>query len=224
MSDLITRCKRRADREFDTHIGDPEWKALISEQYGDLFSVIADAGLRYFEQTATLTSTGIAYVAEPDDHLSTVRLDYLVDGVVTGKRRSLTEIMPQEEPYLAGQSAGDSYYFTVADDRIYLYPTPATGKKFELVYIPQPTDLSAYADDDIVDLVTPDGEAFLIWGVAVKALAKSESDVRLAMSERDAARQRMFEWATLRAFNQPRRRFIADVPDMYMDEGDWRYR
>jgi hypothetical protein len=225
MSTLVTRCKQRADRENDDHISASEWKTLISEQYGDLFQVVAESGLRYFEYTSTLTATGAAYVSEPADHLSTVRIDYLADGTTTGTRRPLTEIMAQEQPYVSGQTGSEARYYALVDDRIYLYPTPPTGQSYEIVYIPQAPSLAAYADADTVDLVTADGELFLIWGVAVKALAKSESDVRLALSERDQARQRLLEWATLRAFNQPRRRFVADVDDgLYVDAADWRYR
>lgn len=226
MGDLVTRCQRRADLEGDDHIDSDEWKALISEQYGDLFSVVADSGLRYWEYAEQLTTTGASYVDEPDDHFATVRVDYLADGTTTGRRRTLDELMPQEESAWAGHSSGEARAFALVDDRIYLFPTPPAGQVYEIVYIPQPPDLATYADDDIVDVVTPDGEAFLVWGVAVKALNKSESDVRLAIAEREAARERLLEWAAQRAFTQPRRLVAGDFdgPNSGYDPSDWRYR
>lgn len=225
LSVLVTRCKQRADLENSTHITDAEWNVLISEQYGDLFSVVASSGLRYFESRTTLTTTGIAYVAEPTDHYATVRLDWLVNGTTTGERRELDELMSPEEPDWAGRSGSNARAFALSDDRIYLYPTPPTGQLYELTYVPQPP---TYDGDtlgtELLDLVTPDGEAFLIYGVMVKALAKSESDVRLAMAEREAARGRLLEWATLRAFNQPRRRIVSDFDGQPYDPADWRYR
>jgi hypothetical protein len=70
MGDLILRCKQRADKVGDDHIGGDdvsEWHRLISEVYGaDIYSVVAESAGRYFEYKATLTTTGVAYVAEPD--------------------------------------------------------------------------------------------------------------------------------------------------------------
>lgn len=198
MGALVTRCQQRADLENDGHV--TEWKALISEQYGDLYSIVAASGLRYFETEATITATGAASYAEPDDHLATVGLDH-VDSA--GTRRPLAEIMVQERHRWIGLT-GEAFAFALVDDRILLYPKPATGT-YILIYIPQPPDLSSYADATVVDVVTPDGEAFLVWGVTVKALAKSEADVSLAIAEREAARTRLATWAALRSFNQPRR-------------------
>lgn len=225
MGTVQERCERRADLEGDSHISDAEWLALISEQYGELFSIVAETGLRYFETTSTLTTTGAAYVSEPSNHLATLRIDYLVDGTTTGKRRTLDELMSQEQAALSGQSStGEARFFALVDDRIYLYPTPPTGQSYEILFIPQSPDVSGYASDECLDVVTPDGEAFLIWGVTVKALAKSESDVRLAIAERDAARERLFVWATMRALSSPRRRFSGDDSFSGYDPSDWRFR
>ena len=225
LSVLITRCKQRADLENSTHITDAEWSALISEQYGDLFSVVASSGLRYFESRTTLTTTGAATVTVPTAHYATVRLDWLVNGTTTGTRRELDELMSPEEPDWAGVGGSCARAYAVSGSTIYLYPTPPTGQTYELTYVPQPTAYDGTTDPaTTIDLVTPDGEAFLIYGVMVKALAKSESDVRLAMAEREAARQRLLEWATLRAFTQPRRRIVSDFDGQPYDPADWRYR
>lgn len=225
LSVLITRCKQRADLENSTHITDGEWSTLISEQYGDLFSVVASSGLRYFESRTTLTTTGVATVTVPTAHYATVRLDWLVNGTTTGERRELEELMSPEEPNWAGVGGSNARAFAVSNDLIYLYPRPPTGQTYELTYVPQPPTFDGATDTSTqIDLVTPDGEAFLIYGVMVKALAKSESDVRLAMAEREAARQRLLEWATLRAFTQPRRRIVSDFDGQPYDPGDWRYR
>jgi hypothetical protein len=223
MSELVTRCKRRVDQENADHIASAEWKALISEAYGELFQTVADAGLQYFEYTSTITTDGSSYYDEPSDHLATVSLDRVIDAA--GRRRTLREIMAQERSAWAGRSGSEALVFALVDDRIYLYPTPPSGLTYELLYIPQSPDLSSYDDDDVVDVVTADGEAFLIWGVAVKALAKAERNVQLAMAEREAARQRLLEWAVQRAFNQPRRRYVDefDASSPAISEGDWRF-
>lgn len=221
MSTLVSRCQQRCDMETSGLITTAEWKSLVSEQYGDLYSVVADSGYRYFEYLATLTTTGAAYVAEPTDHLATIAVLYVVDA--SGHRRRLRALSPQERPRWGGRT-GTAWFYEFVDDRIYLYPVPPSGQSYELLYIPQPPDLTSYADSDIVDVVAPDGESFLIWGVAVKALAKQGSDVQLAMAEREQARTRLTEWAALREFSEPRRPFLDYEDDVCVDDASWWYR
>lgn len=201
MATLIERCKRRADLEGDGHVSDPEWRALISEKYGELHGIVSGAGLRYFETAQTITATGAASYTEPSDHLTTIGFDRVE---TSGARYPLVELMPYERARLAGQT-GDAIGYSIVDDQIRLYPNPSSGS-YELLYIPQPPDLSSYADGDLVDLVCADGEAFLIWGVSVLAKSKSESDVRLAQEREVAASQRLLEWSVNRSLSQPRRR------------------
>lgn len=222
MATLRTRCQQRCDKEHDGSIGTSEWNALISEAFGELWNVVAESGLRYWEQTSTLTASGAASYDEPDDILALIGIDLLEEGTTTGPRRSLDEIMIQERSRWAGMT-GEARCYALADDQLYLFPNPSSGV-YEWIYIPQSPDLSTYNDNDVVDVVTPEGERFLIWCVAVKALAKSESDVQLAIVERDSARERLREWAVMRAFSAPRRRIVVDGPDYFggpRDDADW---
>lgn len=228
MGDIVLRCQQRADKVEDDHIGGTdtaEWHRLISEVYGDLFSVVAETGLRYFEYTATLTTDGTGYVAEPSDLLAAIRLDYIVNAA--GERRALVELMQAEQSFLSGQTGTEARMFALVDDRIYLYPTPPTGQTYELLYIPQPPDLSTFDSDACVDVVTPDGEAFLIWGVAALAKIKASQDASVHLAKQEQARERLTSWAVSRAFNQPRRRQVTDIDvglDTDVDPADWRFR
>ena len=89
MGELVTRCKQRCDMENSSLIGDAEWKTLVSEQYADLYSVICDSGLRYFETSTRFTTDGSNHVAEPEDHLSTLGLDYIVNATTDRLRCGL---------------------------------------------------------------------------------------------------------------------------------------
>lgn len=218
LSTLVTRCQQRADKVGDDHIS--EWKSLISEIYGaDVHSVVAATGGRYFETTAALVTTGAAYVGEPADHLSTVRVDY-VDA--HGRRHALGEATVQEEADLIGVTSGDrATSYTMIDDRLYLFPTPPSGQTYELRYIPQAPDLSAAADGDLVDVVTPDGEACLLWGVAALARAKASQDVTLHLRKAAEHRDRLMVWAAERSMTEPRRRDPDHARDL--PPGDWGY-
>lgn len=214
---LVSRCQKRCDKENDDHIADAEWAALISEQYGELFEIVSGTGLRYFETVHSFTATGADSYDEPDDHGKTVGVDRVASD---GTRVALRPLMAQERTRYGG-ATGDACEYAIVDDQIFLYPKPSSGS-YEVIYIPQPPDISSYADADLIDVVCIYGEAFLIWGVAVKALAKSEGDLRAAMAERDRAGARLMEWAAERDANEPRRRVLdTEYMDGWGRDPDW---
>jgi hypothetical protein len=223
MGTLTTRSKRRADKEFDEHIPAAEWLALINEVWAaDIFGVVAACGLRYFETTSDLTTTGVAYVSEPSNHLSTIRLDY-VDS--SGRLHELDEVNSEEEGFLTGvTSSGRAHYFTLLDSRIYLYPTPPTGQTYRIAYIPQAPDVSGFASDECVDVVNADGEACLYWGVAALVKVKAQQDASVYMQKHAEYRDRLEKWAIDRSLTQPRRRPAADEYSErgFFDPGDYR--
>lgn len=220
MGTLTTRCKQRADLENDSHVSDAEWLALISESYGELFSLVAGTGLRYFERSGTLTTDGNSYVSEPSAIQSLLGIWYAPS---SGQRIKLRPIQAQHLERYAGRTGTASHYELV-DDRINLYPTPPSGQSYEIRYIPQAPDLSGYSSDECVDVVTAEGEGFLIWCTAVKALSKSESDVRLAMAERDRMAERVLTWACDRLMLDPQRVVVDHEDDWPVDVAEWIYR
>jgi hypothetical protein len=205
---LVTRATQRADREGDGSITGDEWKALVSEQVGEMHSVIAEAGFAYYQSESTITATGAASYALPTDHMATWAVHLVVDSA--GHRRELAELQPADRVRFLGH-VGQATHFIVVGQNVELYPTPSTGA-YKLVYIPQPADLSTSADSTSVDVVNTDGLAFVVWGVAVKARSKIADDVVVHMAERDAARARLWDWAVQRSFSNPRHAEPAEAP------------
>jgi hypothetical protein len=203
--------------ELEGFISDPEWKALISEQYGHVYSVVVKQGMRHFESTQVITADGSESYALPDDHDQTIGIDRVLDG--TGRKTDLGELMIQERNAWSGQT-GDARAYSIVGQTVVLFPRPSTGT-YRHVYVPQSPDISAYADDSTVDVVTADGEAFLINGAATKALMKrGEGDLMMyCAKERDAAEERFVEDVMLRALVNPRRRVLVSSPgDVFGDE------
>jgi hypothetical protein len=217
MGDLVLRCKRRANMEHEEFISDPEWKALISEQYGHVYSVVVKQGMRHFEETQVITADGSESYALPEDHDQTIGIDRVLDG--TGRKTDLGELMIQERNAWSGQT-GDARAYSIVGQTVVLFPRPSTGT-YRHVYVPQSPDISAYADDSKVDVVTADGEAFLINGAAAKALMKrGEGELMMyCVKERDSAEERFVEDVMLRALVNPRRRVLVSSPgDVFGDE------
>lgn len=226
MGDVLTRARALADKEStDDHIPSAMWRQFVSMVYGaDVFAVVAGTGGRHFETKATLTTSGAAYVAEPSNLLSLIGVDY-VDS--SGRHYPLDPLEAQEEAFYAGTATGGrAYLYTLVDDRLYLYPPPATDQTYEVQYIPQAPDVSGFADDECLDVVTPDGELCLIWGVAAYGLVRAKQDASFHFDRHQFHRQKHLEWAAERTMTEPRRRIVKfeDLGRHGFDPADWRWR
>lgn len=220
MGVLETRCQQRADLEHDDHIEHPERLSLISEVYGELFEIVADAGGRYFETRETLVTDGTNVLAEPYDVLSVMGL-WQVEA--SGKRHIVKPMQPHEVTKWGGQRGQRAVCYEHVDAEILLYAQPPAGQNYELRFIPQAPDLSTFASNQCVDLVCAAGEAFMKWGYALVALAKSESDVRLAMTQKEHFAKKLKEWAVNRALVDPKPRYVAD-DNAFVSDASWRNR
>lgn len=214
MGDIVRRTLRRVDLEHNSPFTPPEVKALISEQYGHLYSLVVDSGLRYFEASEDITANNATSYPLPDDHDCTIGIDRKIDAA--GQIEQLDELMVQERDYLAGQ-LGDARYYSVVGQSIVLFPRPSSGT-YTHIYVPQSPDISTFPDAAEVDLVTADGETFLIYGVAVKLAAKTELDAMNLVNERNAAEGRFAKDVGKRALVNPRRRIVRPTP---FEEYDW---
>jgi hypothetical protein len=210
---LVDRAQQRCDLENSDLISDSEWKGMVSSVYGEHYSILVASGLRYYETTTSIASSSLASdgaggskVALPSDYLSTLGVDRQ-----QGERwHPLEEIMIQERNDITYLTGSRGLYYATIGANLHIYPSPGSDQTYRHIYIPQPADLSAEADATSVDVVTPDGEQFITWGVAVMALAKEESDPSMAMAERERFRARVEQWANLRALTTPRRPQVVD--------------
>ena len=220
VSALLTRIRQVTDTESDDHITDAFLQTHLATIYGALWGAVCETGYRYFETRASLVSDGSNVLPEPAALFAHVGLDFIDP---SGIRYELYEIMAQErttvaQPWVTGTRPR---YFELIDDEFRIYPTPPSGSNFELLYIPQPPDLTDAAPTDLVDVVTPDGEAFLTYGVSLLVNARKEQDPALMTAEREAARQRLVDWASMRAFHQPRRQVVQSSDWDCPTPGDW---
>lgn len=220
LSELITLGKQYADQENSDFISTAEWRGYFSSAYAVLYSVMVESGMRYFESTDTYTSGSDPWKL-PEDFLSTIGVDYLLDGTTTGRRYQLKELQAQQRNMFSGTSStGTAARYAIVGDTLNLYPTPNTGQVYAHVYIPQPSRLTENTDK--IDVVTPDGEQFLIWYAVFLARDKEDSDVRSALREREASLQRLREWAQMRAFLSPREPMVQqEFSDYDYDPADW---
>lgn len=216
MGVVRSRVIKRADAAGNGNIEPAEWNEHISEVYAELYGLVVEAGCRYFERKYAITANGSESYLEPCKILSTVAIERLD---TTGRPTRLIPVPVQRRSRWIGQSPGDARRYELVDDQLFLYPKPLTGS-YQWLYVPQPPDLSSFADDQKIDFVTPDGLAFVLWGVAVLGKGKGESDVTLAMAERDRLREKVEHWAQMRAFYEAQVRIVTDSEDDLDDLDD----
>jgi hypothetical protein len=202
---LVTRSQQRANQlAGGGPVETPEWKEIISEYFGRAHAVVSDAGARVFETEATIN---LANLALPTDHYQSIGVDQILDSA--GRRREIAELMVQERGVLAGQT-GEASAWSIAGTNLQLFPSPSTGT-YKHIYVPQPTDYSVASDSTSVDVMTIDGEIFIIWGVASVALHRVESAQQRAIAESEAALARLKEWAVARSKTMPKRRQVTSI-------------
>lgn len=214
MDALVLACQQQVGLENHSVISRAEWQMYISRAYGELWTIVFESGLQYFEYEEEFTTNGTNELEEPDDHLSTISFSYVENGT---QYYDLRELAPQERARasrLFANSYARSRFYALVDDKIYLYPTPPTGQTYAMRYVPQSPDLTTFDGDDCADVVTPDGHDFLIWGVAVRTCGKTEADPVLAKREYEDARTRFTESVRLRALTAPRRMQVQTDDDL----------
>jgi len=158
----------------------------------------------------------------PPNYLSTVGVEYVVS-TATNERRPLSELMVQERHQFSGRS-GTAMAYSIKGHQIFLHPNPTAGQRYVHTYAPQAVDLSSTPTAAVIDVVTPDGEEFIVAHVALKILTKEEAEQGLLVSlkdDRNDARARLHEWAVLRALNSPRRPVLEGFSDVFRDEGEF---
>ena len=191
------------------------FNAVISEVYGNLWTLVGGQASRYFETSTTFTADGSASYDELEGHMETVRMARVNDD---GSEVPLREIAPQSEWRFKGQ-VGDAVAYALIDDQIYLFPSPSSGT-YKLYFIQQATELSEYADDDIVDVACPAGMSYVIWATALIINGELEGNATLAMRERDKWEEEVRVWAASRS-PDPKQRPADDTDDLLLSPPEW---
>lgn len=191
-----TRIRKLADAESDLHVSDAEIDEGINEVYGDAYHLTVDGAIEYFQVTHSITADGSTSYDEPDDFLSRVSFERVES---SGARYPLRRLQPQQR-HRFGAQTGTAVAYSHVDDQLYLYPRPSSGT-YELLYIPQPPDVTSYSDSDLLDVVCIYGEQFLVYGVAALVLSKSESDQQGWLARQQRAERKLMEWLPTQDFH-----------------------
>jgi len=223
LATLVDRCRRRFAAEGDTQIEDAEIQEWISELVGELHTTVDEKGARYFESEATIVTTGDVRQPLPDDHLSTIGVDAMVNGE-TGPRRPLHGPLPVQYRSRVIGRTGPACYWAHEGTDLALYPVPAAGLVYRHLYVPQPPDLSTAPLNTAVDLIDIWGEKMVLWGVASIGQHKGSTSQVRAVDECQRAREQVEYWACQRALVASTSRVVDDFDwdELFCRHHDWR--
>lgn len=169
---LIDMAKKRSDMENSDLLDSTEWAMNASEVYGELMENVTLGNPRYRETEFEIIADGQADYELPDDFLTVLGVDYCSS---PNDRRQLRMLQALERNTYSGVSQSEARGFAFLDSKIRLYPTPPAGQKYVMIYAPHPVRLECQGNNYNVDVVAPNGEKFMIYGMAELALIKEES-------------------------------------------------
>ena len=200
---LITKGRRRCGQENRDLLSAAEWQDELSTICSEFQGLIVDSGSRVFETEQTITADGSAGYDLPADFLAEVGVDRLIGT----RREHLTPLLVQERNHTSG-STGDARFYSLVGDQIRLFPNPASGTYY-LVYAPQCPDYTVIADTTEIDVITPAGENYFTWSLALAGGVKEESDLTPYYEKQvEKYRARIEKWAMQRMLTAPIRRYV----------------
>jgi hypothetical protein len=213
---LITKGRRRCGQETRDLLSAAEWQDELSTICSEFQGLIVDSGSRIFETELEITATGASGYALPANFLAEVG----VDRVIGSNREHLTPLLVQERNHTQSVS-GDARYYALVNDEIRFFPNPASGTYY-LIYAPQCPDYTVITDSTEIDVITPAGENYFSWSLALVGGIKEESELTPYYEKQvDKYRRQIEKWANQRMLTAPVRRYVEYGEPGSLYPGEW---
>lgn len=229
-SQLRTRARQRADMVGSTFISDAEVNTLLSEHYTQLYELLVQSSLNYFETEATITGTGVEKYNLPTNFFGVVAVDFLYTAQY---RIPLWEYMAPERTRYENLITGSRYPMAyaiigiqgalpAAANQISILPGLLSAQQVRLRYIPAPIGLED--SDGATDATAIDGvsgwEELVVVNSAIDMLTKEESSTTSLERRKAELMERIESASQIRAWASPRR--VVDIDEMNRFEW-WRH-
>lgn len=184
LGEIRLTCQQRTDMVNSQFISDSEWNSYINNSYFELYDLLVGAyGDDYYvanPYTYTMDGTNFQY-ALPNDFYKAIGVDVLLMG---------------SNFYVPIKS----FNFGDRTPNFYIGSVPSAGQRARLWYIPRMAELVDDADE--MDGVSG-WEEYIVCDVAIKALAKEESDPSVFMAQKQALKVRIQSMASNRDAGNP---------------------
>jgi len=204
LGQIKQRAREKADMVNSNFIEDPELLNYVNEAYFTWYDLVVEAFEDYYlsdEPFEITLAAGTSVIDLPDDFYKLAGLDRAVS--VIGDRfyplrKTLWRGRNQTEDRFSYYGLQPTVTYRIFSKKIQLTPKDAAGGAYKLFYIPVAIPLV----DDLDEIDTYNGfENLLIIDVAIKMLAKEESDPSLLLMERERLEMKMKEMLIDRDIN-----------------------
>lgn len=206
---IKTRARQKADMENSNYIGDPELLNYINEALYTWYDIMVSAYEDYFLPAEPLLFT----LPVGTDGLQDLPADFyklagLDRNISTG---STDRFYPMKKTPWRGRTNTENTFryaltanvtYRIFKDKIQMTPKDSANGNYQLWYIPTATPF--VTDTDSIDTVNG-FENLLIVDVAIKMLAKEESDPSLLLMERERLTDALNEMRIDRDINEGER-------------------
>lgn len=225
LSELRTAIRQRADIVNSQFITDSELTSYINQSYFELYDLLVQKyGDDYFVKIPPYS-----FSTDGTNHFFNLPSDFYkllgVDLALSNTGDSFVSIW--------GFQFGDRNRYAVpnfqsfygvtnlrcrlANNSLWLTPTPASGQTIQVWYVPRLTTLSA--DNDTADGISGWTEYIIVDGV-IKCKAKEESDVQIEMMQKQALIQRIESAAENRNASAPQTVLDKQYSDFWWPTGN----
>lgn len=165
--------RSRADVENDPHKSPVEIRRWLSAGYSQLYDILVNSGLAYFESKQTIVTVGSGTTALPADYFGTLRIDFIFSAELIWP---VKEINPRAIHRVRRTNAQRAYYYRITGSNITWYPTPPSGQTYEHLYIPAAADLTLDVDGSTVVDGINGWEEYVVLYAAMQACNKEDGN------------------------------------------------
>ena len=221
LSELITRCRQRADYEDNEHVSDSEIITYINESALRLYDILVQTFMDdYFATTYEFTTVqGQQSYSLPSDFYKALGVDIKLDGsnYIPMKKFNFKDRNRYSTIATGTLQGMSNLRYRLIGSTLYIAPNPQGALPVQLWYVPSFTKLASTTDV----LSTPvEYDEFVVIDTAIKILAKEESDTSLLYRQRKDILDMIQDAAQNRDAGESDS--ITDVYRDYRDEAnDW---
>lgn len=201
LASIKAQARQRSDQENSKFVSDSELTGYINASIKELYDTLINAGEFYFVSTQNINLVANQQEYDlPADFYKLLGVDLVVDQQGNGVTLKPFQF-EQRNSYLFTPTwnvVGLSYLrYLIQGNKLRFVPVPSGSTQVKVWYAPAFANLSA--DTDTFDGING-FEEYVIIDVALKMMAKEESDVSVLAAQKMAIKQRIDEMKLMRDY------------------------
>lgn len=223
VGNIRLECQQRINKENSQFYTNQEWNSMISQSYKELWDILAQKfGDDYFVATPYqyLTAQNTQFYPLPPDFKALLGVEVALNqndpnSWITLRQFEFAQRNLWNYPNVYTFYGVTNLRYRLNGNNLMIVPAQQGGTTIRIWYVPRPNQL--INDTDTVDAVAG-WEEYIVADVAIKALAKEETDVTIFAAQKMALLKRIEEAAENRNIGEPQK--VTDMNRINFAWGD----